>query len=178
MSGHLNHWIEMAHPIKEIRPDQEHVLDFCHVYEDFYFHVQDFFNTSDHEDRHFDPPPIDLTKTMACEVHEHNPKYVSIITQFNLYCSREILIATTQFFHLFGVLCGGIVATNLMKCIDPKSVMMIGYVTQIMCGNLTGWAKIFELHMIFRCLSAVCCGLQYTAGGLICKFEFVLNKVR
>lgn len=42
---------------------------------------------------------------------------------------------------------------------------------QILCGNLTGWVNIFELHMIFRCLSALCCGLMYTAGGLICEIR-------
>lgn len=174
----MNHWITQAHPVVQVRPDEEHVLDFCHVYEDLYHHVRDFFNTSERATRNFEIPPIDITKRMPCPTgYEHNPQYNSIITQFHLYCSREILIATTQFMHLFGVLCGGIVATNLMKCIDPKNVMMIGYIAQIMCGNLTGWAKIFELHMIFRCLSAVCCGLQYTAGGLICKFIHVTHML-
>ena len=57
--------------------------------------------------------------------------------------------------------------------------MLIGMVTQIICGNLTGLVNMFELHMFFRCLSAVCCALMYTAGGAICKtlLRFIFNTL-
>jgi MFS family permease len=84
----------------------------------------------------------------------------------------------TQFCHLFGVLSGGILATFMLKHIEPRQVMLIGMITQIICGNLTGWATTFELHIFFRCLSASCCALMYTAGGMICKqYFFKFNKI-
>lgn len=168
-------WIKMAHPIKERRTDQEVIIDFCNIHEDVHHHITEFLNKTNNFDAKFEDFDVfNVTighekKLLPCEAFEHRPQYTSIITQFDLYCSREILIAVTQFFHLFGVLCGGIVTTYMMKYIEPRQCMLFGMFTQILCGNLTGWANMFELHMFFRCLSAVCCGLMYTAGGVICK---------
>lgn len=53
---------------------------------------------------------------------------------------------------------------------SPRSVMLFGMITQIFCGNLTGHVSSYELHVFFRCLSAVCCAQMYTAGGMISKF--------
>lgn len=49
--------------------------------------------------------------------------------------------------------------------------MLFGMVTQIFCGNMTGLVNSYELHVFFRCLSAICCCQMYTAGSLICKFH-------
>jgi hypothetical protein len=166
----LDHWVKRAHPIKEERADQELIIDFCNIYEDIHDHVVMYFNET-REDVNVFTKPNNKSRVIPCESFEEKPDYVSVITQFDLYCSRDILVAVTQFFHLFGVLCGGIIATNMMKWIDPKRVMLIGMLTQILCGNLTGLVNIYLLHAIFRCLSAICCGLQYTAGGLICKIK-------
>ncbi|KAL7045755.1 hypothetical protein ACKWTF_002324 [Chironomus riparius] len=159
MSHYINDWIKVAHPIKGKRTDSELIIDICNVYEDAMKNVtiknEKFENISKKR------------RLVPCAFFEHRPAYTSIITQFDLYCSREVLVAVTQFFHLFGVLCGGIITTNMMKYVEPRQCMLIGMITQIICGNLTGWVNIFELHMFFRCLSAICCGLMYTAGGLI-----------
>jgi hypothetical protein len=168
MTNHIDDWITMAHPVKEKRNDRDIIFDVCHVYENAMDRVHKKFNNSAHGFFQED-------KVVPCDNFEERPIYTSIITQFDLYCSREILIAVTQFFHLFGVLCGGIVTTYMMKVIEPRKCMLIGMFTQILCGNLTGWATMFELHMFFRCLSAVCCGLMYTAGGLICKLGNLLR---
>ncbi|XP_058836091.1 solute carrier family 22 member 13 [Topomyia yanbarensis] len=111
--------------------------------------------------------PSNSSRIIPCETFEHHSKYNSIITQFDLVCSRDILVAATQFFHLFGVLLGGIITTKLLESISPRNTMLLGMYSQIMCGCLTGLVNIFELHMLFRCLSAICCGLMYTAGGVI-----------
>lgn len=170
MSHYINDWIKVAHPVKEKRTDKEFLIDFCNVYEDAMKNPKEIINelniTLSERYENITRP----RKLIPCEFFEHRPAYTSIVTQFDLYCSREVLVAVTQFFHLFGVLCGGIITTNMMKYIEPRQCMLIGMITQIVCGNLTGWANIFELHMFFRCLSAVCCGLMYTAGGLICNF--------
>lgn len=52
---------------------------------------------------------------IPCNSFEHNSDIISLVTQFDLVCSKTILIAVTQFFHLFGVLTGGILALKLLK---------------------------------------------------------------
>lgn len=54
--------------------------------------------------------------------------------------------------------------------ISPRRIMLIGMITQIICGNLTGLVTIFEVHVFFRCLSAACCAIMLTGGSTICKF--------
>jgi hypothetical protein len=169
-------WIKIAHPIKALRADQEIIIDFCNVQKDAFEHVTKYLNRTNNFNNTYSDFNIfnvsnDGTDNLVpCSTFEEETVYNSIITQFDLYCSRDILVAVTQFCHLFGVLCGGIVTHYMLKVIEPRRVMMIGFITQIVCGNLTGWINIFELHIFFRCLSATCCGLQYTAGGVICEF--------
>lgn len=55
-----------------------------------------------------------LFDTKPCKVFEHQSPFHSLVTQFDLVCSRTILIAVSQFFHLCGVLTGGILATKLL----------------------------------------------------------------
>lgn len=52
--------------------------------------------------------------------------------------------------------------------------MLFGMIMQIFCGNMTGLVNSYELHVFFRCLSAICCCQMYTAGGMICKPNFGL----
>lgn len=175
---HIQDWIKIAHPLNADRRDQEFPIDYCNVYEDAQEHIRNFLNGTDDDSIDlFHIPPTNSSKLVPCESFEERPHYTSIITQFDLYCSRDILVAVTQFFHLFGVLCGGIVTNYMMKVIEPRQTMLIGMITQIVCGNLTGWVNIFELHMFFRCLSAVCCGLMYTAGALICELNQLTQKI-
>lgn len=172
---HESEWIRVAHPLKEVRADQEVLIDFCNIYSDAVEHVEKYLKANNLNDSVDDFNLFNVSKTgqnklVPCESFVEQPKYNSIITQFDLYCSREILVAFTQFCHLFGVLCGGIVTNYMLKVIEPRRVMLIGMFSTILCGNLTGWINIFELHVFFRCLSAVSCGLMYTAGAGICEF--------
>lgn len=54
-------------------------------------------------------------ESVPCATFEFDTPFETTVTKFNLICSRSILIATSQFFHLFGVLTGGILATKLME---------------------------------------------------------------
>lgn len=54
-------------------------------------------------------------ESVPCRSIQFNTTFETTITKFSLVCSRSILIATSQFFHLFGVLTGGILATKLME---------------------------------------------------------------
>lgn len=55
------------------------------------------------------------TTPVECTDFEHHSIYDSLVTEFDLVCSRTVLIAVTQFWHLFGVLTGGILATLLLN---------------------------------------------------------------
>lgn len=71
--------------------------DFCNVYEN-----QSFASA-------------DVPEIVPCESFDHESIFDSLVTQFDLVCSRNILIAVTQFSHLCGVLFGGITATKLLN---------------------------------------------------------------
>ncbi|TDG46627.1 hypothetical protein AWZ03_006939 [Drosophila navojoa] len=162
-------WIKVSHPQKEEKEDQEFTIDFCNVYEDAQQHAHHYYN---YEDRSQEPviwekPLHRNASVIPCTEFQHASTYHSVVTQYDLVCSRDILVSVTQFFHLFGVLTGGILANHLLKYFSPRSVMLFGMITQIFCGNLTGHVSSYELHVFFRCLSAVCCAQMYTAGGMI-----------
>lgn len=94
-------WIRIAHPT--IEGDQ---IDFCRVY------VNQTDALYDWHRREVTAPQSSNTKN--CDKFEHKSVFNSLVTQFDLVCSRTILIAVTQFFHLCGVLTGGILATKLL----------------------------------------------------------------
>ncbi|EDW96083.1 uncharacterized protein Dyak_GE25100 [Drosophila yakuba] len=110
----------------------------------------------------------ELTGTSSeCEQFTYVSSFDSLIMQFNLVCLRDIFVAWTQYWHLFGVLVGGVVGTKMMLGISPRSTYCVGAVAQILCGVVTGYARDFSLHCAFRCLSAVCCAIMFTAGQAI-----------
>ncbi|XP_062561076.1 organic cation transporter protein-like isoform X2 [Armigeres subalbatus] len=111
--------------------------------------------------------PSNDTKIKPCPEFEHRSGYKSIITQFDLVCSRYLLIATTQSAHLFGVLLGGIISTQLLQSISPRNLMLLGMYIQIACGCITGYITVYEMHTLFRCLSALFCAFMYTGGAVI-----------
>lgn len=104
-------YVKISHPVIEAN-EQELKIDFCNVYEDAMDHIHLYFNGSDTIDPRIRPNAS--SKIVPCETFEHHSDYKSIITDFDLVCSKEILVATTQFFHLFGVLCGGLIATKFL----------------------------------------------------------------
>lgn len=84
-------WLGLVYPI------EGDGYDFCNVYENQTFTRGD------------DP------KIVPCESFKHESIFYSLVTQFDLVCSRNILIAVTQFSHLYGVLFGGITASKLLE---------------------------------------------------------------
>ncbi|XP_016997561.2 solute carrier family 22 member 4 isoform X1 [Drosophila takahashii] len=162
-------WIKVSHPQKEESDDQEFSIDFCNVYQDAQEHAHHYYNyeNSEQEPRVWEKPLHRNSNVIPCTEFQHEADYHSVVTQYDLVCSRDILVSVTQFFHLFGVLTGGILANQLLKYFSPRNVMLFGMITQIFCGNLTGHVASYELHVFFRCLSAVCCAQMYTAGGQI-----------
>lgn len=113
-------WIQQIHPAIEISSTDGPTFDFCHIYGNFrdklthrYHYLE---NQSDPFTRKKDSSI--RSNVLPCEIFEHDSMYNSLVTQFDLVCSRKILIAWTQFWHLFGVLMGGILATILLESYD------------------------------------------------------------
>ena len=109
-------WIKVSHPQKEEVEDQEFTIDFCNVYKDAQEHAHYYYNYERQED---EPKvweePLNTKDVIPCRTFEHQAEFHSVITQYDLVCSRDILVSVTQFFHLFGVLTGGILANHLLK---------------------------------------------------------------
>lgn len=72
------------------------------------------FQVNDQNER-FNEYHMDSNATIPCKQIRHESIFSSLVTDFDLVCSRTILIAVTQFFHLCGVLSGGILATKLLE---------------------------------------------------------------
>lgn len=83
-------------------------MDFCTTFDRTYDDGE-IKNSSLMEDKNND------TRHRPCTSFQFESNFESTVTRFSLVCSRSILIATSQFFHLFGVLTGGIMATKLME---------------------------------------------------------------
>lgn len=95
--------------------DSKQSNDYCNVLQDINENVQRYNDTKDNDKNLL---IISLNKSenaVRCESFGYNTEFESIITQFDLVCSREILVALTQSFHLFGILCGGIVGGFMLK---------------------------------------------------------------
>lgn len=114
LSNNVDLWIDMAHPpIPETTNPQagkKFTRDFCHVFSDANYRAD--VHTNDNVSWIFD----NFTNVIVpCESHTHIDEYESIVTEFDLVCSREILVATTQFLHLVGVSSGGTLAVILLN---------------------------------------------------------------
>lgn len=107
-------WIKIMHPLVETR-DNEFKIDFCNVYDDADQHANEYFHNRSHQHPWEQPAQQRGAALVPCESFVHHAEYRSIITDYDLVCSRDILVATTQFFHLFGVLTGGLLAFFLLK---------------------------------------------------------------
>ena len=55
-----------------------------------------------------------VRKKEACTSFIYNYDFQSLIMEFDLVCARDIFVAWTQYWHLFGVLVGGVMGTKMM----------------------------------------------------------------
>lgn len=115
MANNISEWIDLSHPPKDQQLQAGKIFsrDFCNVFIDSHDRVNHFVHNKNKE---FPWIYNNFThKKVPCEKFEYLKDYESLITDFDLVCAREILVATTQFFHLIGVLVGGILATYLLN---------------------------------------------------------------
>ncbi|XP_065372163.1 solute carrier family 22 member 3 [Calliphora vicina] len=151
--------------------DKQFQVDACHTYKatlETSFAHKNLRNYSNP----FSKPKQRTTQQLnvhlvPCINFEHNSEYQSLVTQFDLVCSRELLVSMTQSFHALGALIGGLVAKKALNHISPRRLMLYGMLGQIMCGNLTGLVSSFVLHVYYRCLTSVFCAFMYTSGQVI-----------
>lgn len=106
-------FIKTFHPMKTINTRNVEIIDFCNVFADASLRAEDYFNAVVDSKSYNESDYLD--GIVPCEKFIHHANYQSIITDYDLVCSRNILVATTQFFHLCGVLAGGIFTTYLFK---------------------------------------------------------------
>lgn len=105
---YLSEWNQIAHPVHFSR-HHHRIVDYCHVYRDIMDDPLKFIGPN--KTRTLAPNATVVT----CDHFEFDPKFHSLIADFNLVCQRQLLMPLTQCFHIFGLLCGGIVAFILLK---------------------------------------------------------------
>lgn len=114
----------VMHPVLIEPNDKQFDIDYCNVRADLRAH-NSRYNRARYDDHRW--PPIDASQLGATEtVDEHGnfsipcaalsyrPFYHLKETRFDVICSRNLVAAFTQFFHLFGVVSGGLIALSLM----------------------------------------------------------------
>lgn len=107
-------WVRMMHPV-ETNPDGTEQIDFCNVYADGHQMAASYFHSLTNIAEDWILPDRNETEIVPCNRFFHHSDYTSLVTDYNLVCSKDILIASTQSFHLLGVLTGGLLATFLLK---------------------------------------------------------------
>lgn len=107
-------WLRLSHPTR-IDDGGEEVIDFCNTYSDAHQITERYFHSLGALAEDWIGATRNSSEIVPCEEFYHHTEYTSLITDYNLVCSKDILVASTQFFHLFGVLTGGLLATYLLK---------------------------------------------------------------
>ncbi|XP_055297446.1 organic cation transporter protein-like [Sitodiplosis mosellana] len=153
-------WIARAHAIKMDHHNHPKI-NYCEVYTEYWENPLKYFgpNHTTIDTKHL--------PTRKCTNYTFNPKFHSLVADFGLICGRELLVPLSQCFHIFGLLVGGIIAYFMLKHISPRNVMIMGISAQIIFGNLLGFIRTYEAHVIFRWLTAASCALMYTSGSMI-----------
>ncbi|XP_073819662.1 solute carrier family 22 member 19-like [Musca autumnalis] len=160
---HLQGWIHKSYPIAdEQKTDREFQIDQCYIRKPSSRELSNYTNPFDKPLQNQNSDTI-----VPCDHFEHITEYKSLVTEFDLVCSRQLLVSVTQSFHALGALIGGFMALNLLKSVSPKSLMLYGMIGQIICGNLTGLVSTFVLHVFYRCLTSMFCAFMYTSGQVI-----------
>lgn len=111
----------VMHPALIEPNDKQFDIDYCDVRSDLRAHNARY-NRARYDDQR--GPPADATTvavndehgnfSIPCDALSYRPFYHMKETRFDVLCSRNLVAAFTQFFHLFGVVSGGLIALSLM----------------------------------------------------------------
>ncbi|XP_059217738.1 steroid transmembrane transporter SLC22A24 [Stomoxys calcitrans] len=170
-------WIQRSFPLQveeKQKTDREFHIDQCYIHNTTLAQRAglNYTNPLDKPLRHLDSQQI-----MPCDHFEHISEYKSLVTQFDLVCSRQLLVSVTQSFHALGAFVGGLLALKLLKSVSPKRLMLYGMIGQIICGNMTGLVSTFMLHVYYRCLTSAFCAFMYISGQVIIS-DITAGKAR
>lgn len=100
----IESWINIAHDKKYSSIEDEETFNFCQIHSNA---VDVYLNQTTSNQS---------SNNIQCHEFEYyQPSYTSIILQFELFCSRDVLVTITQSFHLLGVFIGGIIAKIMLK---------------------------------------------------------------
>ncbi|XP_067615965.1 solute carrier family 22 member 3 isoform X1 [Eurosta solidaginis] len=168
-------WIRISPSVSDERDtDRRFYVDACNIYEE---QLQSDFvaNYGNYTNPFEEPDAVRLANgslsvkvnVLPCDHFEHNSEYHSLVSQFDLVCSRQLLISVTQSFHGLGAFFGEIFAKYALNEISPHRLMLIGMIFQIFFGCMTGLVTNFPLHVFFRCLTSIACTLMMSAGQVI-----------
>ncbi|XP_061394449.1 solute carrier family 22 member 3-like [Musca vetustissima] len=170
---HTEEWIHKSYPAREYqqKTDREFHIDQCYIRKPSSAELSNYTNPFDEPQRDQNSDTI-----VPCDHFEHISEYKSLITEFDLVCSRQLLVSVTQSFHALGALIGGFLAVKSLRIVSPKRLMLYGMIGQIICGNMTGLVSTFVLHVYYRCLTSIFCAFMYTSGQVICKYVEEADK--
>ncbi|XP_017025130.1 solute carrier family 22 member 3 [Drosophila kikkawai] len=102
-----------------------------------------------------------------CRRFLYTTGFHSLTMEFDLVCLCDFFVAWSQYWHLFGLLIGGVAATKLMRVLSPRQIYSAGIWCLLMCSLLMGLVKDFSLHCGLRCLAAISCCFMITSGHSI-----------
>lgn len=102
-------WIKIAHPYRLSRQHQHKVLDYCWVYQDVMDNPLLFIGPN--KTQTLGPNAT----AVPCEQFAYDPNFHSLVAEFHMVCKRQFLLPLSQCFHIFGLLCGGVIAFIMLK---------------------------------------------------------------
>ncbi|XP_030374202.1 solute carrier family 22 member 3 [Scaptodrosophila lebanonensis] len=103
-----------------------------------------------------------------CHKFQYAQSFHSLLMEFDLACLGDIFVAWSQYWHLFGLLVGGIASTKLLRVLSPRTVYGLGVGSLIALGLIMAYLiQDFSQHCALRCLSGVCCALMGAAGRIV-----------
>lgn len=95
--------------------DRQFQVDACHTYKTTLETSFAHRNQGNYSSPFAKPEAKVKVHLVPCDHFEHNSEYESLVTQFDLVCSRELLVSMTQSFHALGALIGGLVVKQSLK---------------------------------------------------------------
>lgn len=92
--------------MKKENTDADEQVDFCNVYTDGHKMDESYFHSLYSVTENWISEQRNSTGIVPSERFYHHTYYTSLVTDYNLVCEKEILIGSTHFFYLSGVLTG------------------------------------------------------------------------
>lgn len=110
-----NDWIRISSPWIDANLNEKGHYDICHVYKNVFENTSNFMEYDRGEWRLKNELPDHGNETVACDNFVFKSRYHSLVARFSLVCSRTLMLALSQSFHILGLLIGGIIAYYLVR---------------------------------------------------------------